>query len=86
MAKSEKGFLWRLFPWLLVFALGFGSGYYFSDQRQDERVADVLEGAARELVERGQQAGDQIGTGTRSAIDSAKAAILRRLSDSNEHH
>jgi len=83
MAKSERSVFWRLFPWLLVFALGFGSGYYFSDQRQDERVADVLESAARELVERGQEAGGQIGSSTRSAIDSTKAAILRRLGDSN---
>ena len=82
MAKTEKGLLWRLFPWLVMFGLGFGSGYYFSDQRQDERVADVLETAARELVERGQEAGDQIGAGTRAAIDSTKAAILRRLGDS----
>lgn len=77
MARDkQRGFISRLVPWLVVFGLGVGSGYYVRDQRQDRRLREAIERATDGLVDRGRELSE-------SARDSAQSALRRLAGDSS---
>lgn len=74
MGKKKRGLIWRLLPYIIIFAAGTGFGYYVRDQRQDRRLQEAIERAGNEIVDRSRELGE-------SVTDSARSAIRRLAGD-----
>lgn len=84
MAERRRSVFWKLLPWLVVFALGAVSGYWFRDQQQADRVREArqeVQGKALQAIRRGQRAAENVGAGARVAADSAVAAFRELTGD-----
>lgn len=85
MNERRRGFMQRLTPWVVVFGLGVGVGFYVRDRQQHERLQDAIEDAREEMeeagleaIERARQAGSDLTAGAEAAAESTKA-VFRRL-------
>ena len=86
MAKIARRALRFLFPWIVVFGLGVGTGFYVRDRQQHERLQDAteavreqMEEAGLEAIDRARQAGSDLSAGAGAAADSARAAFQRLI-------
>lgn len=80
----------RLTPWLIIFGLGFGSGFWVRDRQQQKVLQDAIENAREEMedagieaLERARRVGQDLSASAEAAAESTKAAF-RRLIRGNE--
>ncbi len=92
MNQRRRGLVRALGPWIVVFGLGVGVGFYVRDRQQHERLQDAIENAREEVeeagveaLERARQAGADLGAGAEAAAESTKAAFRRLLRGSDEN-
>ena len=45
MNQPRRGLIRAVTPWIVVFGLGFGVGFYVRDRQQHELVQDAIEDA-----------------------------------------
>ncbi len=92
MSQLRKGLLRAVGPWIVVFGLGVGVGFYVRDRQQHERLEEAIESAREEIeeagveaIERARRAGADFGAGAEAAAESTKAAFRRLLGGSDEN-
>ncbi len=92
MNQPRRGLVRAVAPWIVVFGLGVGVGFYVRDRQQHERLQDAIENAREEVeeagveaLERARQAGADLGAGAETAAESTKAAFRRLLRGSDEN-
>ena len=92
MSQQRKGLIRALAPWIIVFGLGVGVGFWVRDRQQHERLQDAIEEARGEIeeagveaIDRARRAGADFGAGAEAAAESTKAAFRRLLSGSDEN-
>ena len=86
---AKRGLAARFLPWLFVFGMGVGVGYYARDRQQHERIQEAAETARREMeragleaIDRARQAGEDLSAGAQAAAESTKAAFRKLLGES----
>jgi hypothetical protein len=70
MSQETGRFRTTLVIWLVVFGLGFASGFFVRDRQQDGRVEEALakgRAEAQAALERSVRAGKKLQEGTRAA-------------------
>jgi hypothetical protein len=74
----------RLVPWVVVFGIGVGVGFYVRDRQQHERLQDAIENAREEIeeagveaIERARQAGADLSASAEAVAESTKATFRR---------
>lgn len=89
MGERRRRFMLKLTPWLVVFGLGVGTGFYMRDRQQHKRLQDAAEEARREMesagleaIERARRAGANLSAGAEAAAESTKAAFRRLIGGS----
>ncbi len=92
MARMGRRLLAKLLPWLFVFAAGVAVGFYVRDQQQHKRIERAyeearrdLERTAREAMEIGRRASEDLQASVRAArvaAESTKAALHELTGDS----
>ncbi len=92
MNQLRRGLVRAVAPWIVVFGLGVGLGFYVRDRQQHERLQDAIEDAREEVeeagveaLERARQVGADLGAGAEAAAESTKAAFRRLLRGSDEN-
>ncbi len=92
MNQLRRGLVRTLAPWIVVFGLGVGSGFYVRDRQQHERLQDAIEDAREEVeeagveaLERARELGADLGAGAEAAAESTKARFRRFLRGSDEN-
>ena len=92
MNQLRRGLVRAVAPWIVVFGLGFGGGFYVRDRQQHERLQDAIEDAREEVEEAGlealdraRQVGADLGAGAEAAAESTKARFRRLLRGSDEN-
>ena len=92
MNQLRRGFVRAVAPWIVVFGLGVGLGFYVRDRQQHDRLQDAIEDAREEVeeagveaLERARQVGADLGAGAEAAAESTKAAFRRLLHGSDEN-
>ena len=91
MNQRRRGFLVRLMPWVVVFGIGVGVGFYVRDRQQHERLQEAIENAREDMeeagleaIDRARQAGAELTAGAEAAAESTKA-LFRRLVRGSEN-
>ena len=86
MAERRRGLLRWLMPWLVVFVMGVGLGYYLRDRQQNDLIEEIQETARREMesagleaIDRARRAGADLSAGAEAAAESTKAAFQRLI-------
>lgn len=71
-------------PWVVVFGIGVGVGFYVRDRQQHERLQDAVESAREQMeeagleaIDRARRAGADLTAGAEAAAESTKAAFRR---------
>ncbi len=84
MNNRRRGLVRALAPWVLVFGIGVGVGFYVRDRQQHERLQDAVESAREQMeeagldaIERARRAGADLTAGAEAAAESTKAAFRR---------
>ncbi len=84
MNNRRRGLVRALAPWVVVFGLGVGVGFYVRDRQQHERLQDAVESAREQMeeagleaIERARRAGADLTAGAEAAAESTKAAFRR---------
>ena len=84
MSQRRRGFMQRLVPWVVVFGIGVGVGFYVRDRQQHERLQEAIENAREDIeeagveaIERARQAGADLTAGAEAAAESTMAAFRR---------
>ncbi len=92
MNQPRRGLIRAVTPWIVVFGLGVGVGFYVRDRQQHERLQDAIEDAREEMEEAGvealdraRRAGADLGASAEAAAESTKAAFRRLLRGSDEN-
>ncbi len=92
MNQRRRGLVRAVTPWILVFGLGVGLGFYVRDRQQHDRLQDAIEDAREEVeeagveaLERARQVGADLGAGAEAAAESTKAAFRRLIRGSDEN-
>jgi hypothetical protein len=89
MNQRRRGFVRVLVPWVVVFGIGVGVGFYVRDRQQHELLQDAIENAREEMgeagleaIERARRAGAELTAGAEAAAESTKAAFRRLIGGS----
>ena len=84
MNNRRRGLVRALAPWVIVFGIGVGVGFYVRDRQQHERLQDAVESAREQMeeagleaIERARRAGADLTAGAEAAAESTKAAFRR---------
>ncbi len=84
MNTRRRGLVRALAPWVVVFGLGVGVGFYVRDRQQHERLQEAVESAREQMeeagldaIERARRAGADLTAGAEAAAESTKAAFRR---------
>ncbi len=84
MNNRRRGLVRALAPWVVVFGIGVGVGFYVRDRQQHERLQDAVESAREQMeeagleaIERARRAGADLTAGAEAAAESTKAAFRR---------
>ena len=84
MNQQRRGLVRALTPWVVVFGIGVGVGFYVRDRQQHERLQDAVESAREQMeeagleaIERARRAGADLTAGAEAAAESTKAAFRR---------
>ena len=84
MNNRRRGLVRALTPWVVVFGIGVGVGFYVRDRQQHERLQDAVESAREQMeeagleaIERARRAGADLTAGAEAAAESTKAAFRR---------
>jgi len=84
MNNRRRGLVRALAPWVIVFGIGVGVGFYVRDRQQHERLQDAVESAREQMeeagleaIERARRAGADLSAGAEAAAESTKAAFRR---------
>ena len=92
MNNRRRGFVRALAPWVVVFGIGVGVGFYVRDRQQHERLEDAIENAREEMeeagveaLERARRVGVDLGASAEAAAESTKAAFRRLIRGSDEN-
>lgn len=90
MNQRRRGITSILAPWVIVFGLGVGTGFYIRDRQQHRRLEEAVqeiredvEDAGLEALDRARQAGADLGAGAGAAAESTKAVFRRLLRGSD---
>ncbi len=92
MNKRRRGLVRALAPWVVVFGIGVGVGFYVRDRQQHERLQDAVESAREQMeeagleaIDRARRAGADLTAGAEAAAESTKAAFRRLVRRSSEN-
>ncbi len=92
MNNRRRGLIRAVAPWIVVFGLGVGVGFYVRDRQQHERLQDDVESAREQMqeagleaIERARRAGGDLTAGAEAAAESTKAAFRRLVRGSPEN-
>ncbi len=92
MNQRRRGLVRALAPWVVVFGLGVGVGFYVRDRQQHERLQEAVESAREQMeeagleaIERARRAGADLTAGAEAAAESTKAAFRRLVRGPAEH-
>ncbi len=84
MNNRRRGLIRAVAPWIVVFGLGVGVGFYVRDRQQHERLQDAVESAREQMeevgleaIDRARRAGADLTAGAEAAAESTKAAFRR---------
>lgn len=84
MNNRRRGLVRALAPWVVVFGIGVGVGFYVRDRQQHERLQDAVESAREQMeeagleaIDRARRAGADLTAGAEAAAESTKAAFRR---------
>ncbi len=84
MNNRRRGLVRALAPWVVVFGLGVGVGFYVRDRQQHERLQEAVESVREQMeeagldaIERARRAGADLTAGAEAAAESTKAAFRR---------
>ena len=84
MNDRRRGLVRALAPWVVVFGIGVGVGFYVRDRQQHERLQDAVESAREQMeeagleaIDRARRAGADLTAGAEAAAESTKAAFRR---------
>ena len=84
MNNRRRGLVRTLAPWVVVFGIGVGVGFYVRDRQQHERLQDAVESAREQMeevgleaIDRARRAGADLTAGAEAAAESTKAAFRR---------
>ncbi len=84
MNQQRRGLVRALTPWVIVFGIGVGVGFYVRDRQQHERLQDAVESAREQMeeaglkaIDRARRAGADLTAGAEAAAESTKAAFRR---------
>ena len=59
MNQQRRGLVRALTPWVVVFGIGVGVGFYVRDRQQHERLQEAVESAREQMEEAGLKAIDR---------------------------
>ncbi len=92
MNNPRRGLVRALAPWVVVFGIGVGVGFYVRDRQQHERLQDAVESAREQMeeagleaIDRARRAGADLTAGAEAAAESTKAAFRRLVRRSSEN-
>lgn len=92
MNNRRRGLVRALAPWVVVFGIGVGVGFYVRDRQQHERLQDAVESAREQMeeagleaIDRARRAGADLTAGAEAAAESTKAAFRRLVSGPTEN-
>ncbi|MCH7567617.1 MAG: hypothetical protein IH787_08185 [Nitrospirae bacterium] len=84
MNNRRRGLVRALAPWVVVFGIGVGVGFYVRDRQQHERLQDAVESAREQMeevgleaIDRARRVGADLTAGAEAAAESTKAAFRR---------
>ena len=84
MNQQRRGLVRALTPWVVVFGIGVGVGFYVRDRQQHERLQDAVESAREQMeeagleaIDRARRAGADLTAGAEAAAESTKEAFRR---------
>lgn len=92
MNQQRRGLVRALTPWVVVFGIGVGVGFYVRDRQQHERLQDAVESAREQMeeaglaaIDRARRAGADLTAGAEAAAESTKAAFRRLVRGTPEN-
>ena len=92
MNQLRRGLIRAVAPWIVVFGLGVGVGFYVRDRQQHERLQDAVESAREQMeeagleaIDRARRAGTDLTAGAEAAAESTKAAFRRLVAGPSEN-
>ncbi len=92
MNDRRRGLVRALAPWVVVFGIGVGVGFYVRDRQQHERLQDDVESAREQMeeagleaIDRARRAGADLTAGAEAAAESTKAAFRRLVQGPSEN-
>ena len=92
MNQQRRGLISALTPWVVVFGIGVGVGFYVRDRQQHERLQDAVESAREQMeeagleaIDRARRAGADLTAGAEAAAESTKAAFQRLVRGTPEN-
>ncbi len=92
MNNRRRGLVRALAPWVVVFGIGVGVGFYVRDRQQHERLQEAVESAREQMeeagleaIERALRAGADLTAGAEAAAESTKAAFRRLVEGPSEN-
>ncbi len=92
MNQRRRGLVRALAPWVVVFGIGVGVGFYVRDRQQHERLQDAVESAREQMeeagleaIERARRADADLTAGAEAAAESTKAAFRRLVEGPSEN-
>ena len=92
MNNRRRGLVRALAPWVVVFGIGVGVGFYVRDRQQHERLQDAVESAREQMeevgleaIDRARRVGGDLTAGAEAAAESTKAAFRRLVGRPSEN-